>query len=87
MWWRIIEFWDWFWFYRRGKVKYNVYGFGNEYNASASNEKISVHNCYGSTPEMAKEIALFRLNKAINREEVEKELISKGDRYELYRNK
>ncbi len=79
--------WDWFWYYRRGIVKYKVYGFGNEYNASASNERITVFNCYASTPEMAKEIALFKLQKAINSTEEEKELVFKGNGYALYRNK
>lgn len=57
--------WDWFWYYRRGKVKYRVWNFGGTYQACASNGKMAVWNCYGSTPEKAKEMAEFRLKQAI----------------------
>lgn len=35
--------------------------------AIASDEKIVVCNCYGSTPEAAKEMALYRLARARKR--------------------
>lgn len=60
-----MHFWDWFWYYRRGKVKYRIYDFGDTYMASASNAKRTVWNCYGSTPEAAKEMALWRLNQEL----------------------
>jgi hypothetical protein len=43
--------------------------------------------CYGSTPEAAKEMALYRLTKALAEETKEKELVLKGDGYALYQNK
>lgn len=55
--------WDWFWYYRKGKIKYNVYDFGDTYMATASNGKITVLNCYGSTEKSAKEMALFKLKQ------------------------
>jgi hypothetical protein len=64
--WWINAFWDWLWYYRRGKVRYRVFDYGDTYCASASNGNTAVHNCYGSTPEQAKEMALFKLKKAIN---------------------
>lgn len=63
----IKEFWDWFWYYRHGKVKYYVLDFGDTYYVSASNGKVASHNNYGSTPEMAKEIALFKLNIGVEK--------------------
>jgi hypothetical protein len=59
------DLWDWFWYYRRGKIKYKVWDYVYEYKAISSNGKIVVWNCYGSTPEKAKEMAQFKLNKAI----------------------
>jgi hypothetical protein len=67
---RLSELWDWFWYYRRRKIKYNVmYVIGDTYCASASTKDVGVYNCYGSTPELAKEIAAFKLKQAINRTE------------------
>ncbi|MEH7503303.1 hypothetical protein V7152_15040 [Neobacillus drentensis] len=63
--WRIISFWDWFWFYRRGKIRYRVWDLGFECRASASNGKFTVWNCYGSTPDQAIEVAKFRMKKAL----------------------
>jgi hypothetical protein len=63
--WRIIDFWDCIWYYSRGKVRYHVVNYGDTYNAFASNGIVSVVNCYGSTPESAKEMALFKLKIAI----------------------
>ncbi|WP_154669879.1 hypothetical protein [Bacillus niameyensis] len=34
--------------------------------ATASNREITVVNCYGSTPELAKEIATMRLRVELN---------------------
>ncbi|MED4206608.1 hypothetical protein [Neobacillus mesonae] len=59
------DLWNWFWYYRRGEIKYHVSYFGNTFGAMATNGKVAVFNCYGSTPETAKEMALFNLNKAI----------------------
>jgi hypothetical protein len=59
------EFWDWFWYYRRGKIKYHVWGYDNSYTASANNGIVAVWNCEGSTPEAAKEMAAFRLKIAL----------------------
>lgn len=55
--------WDWFWSYRKGKIKYRVWDFGDSYNAMASNGINTVFICYGSTPKDAKEMALYRLNQ------------------------
>jgi hypothetical protein len=85
--WRIVDIWDWFWYYRRGKVRYHVFDFGNTYNVFASNGKLSVSNCYGSTPEAAKEMALYRLKEALAEEPKEKALVLKGDGYTLFQTK
>lgn len=59
------RFWNWFWYYRRGKVKYYVYRDDlDTYSAMASDGNTIVCNCYGSTPEAAKEIAKYRLTQA-----------------------
>lgn len=68
MWW-ILDIWDWFWYYRRGKIKYWVTDFGDTFSCLASNGKLTVYNCYGSTPEHAKEMALYKLNSAMNRDD------------------
>ncbi|WP_284037477.1 hypothetical protein [Neobacillus sp. 114] len=67
----IRDFWDWFWYYRRGKIKFTVYGYEGNYEASAGNGKTFVWHCYGNTPEAAKEMALFKLKQAL--EEMQKE--------------
>lgn len=58
-------FFDWFRYYRKGKIKYEVYKLQDIYVASASNGEITVLNCIGNTPEEAKEIANFKLLVAI----------------------
>lgn len=65
----LIIFWDWFWYFRCGKVKYRVLYLGDTYKASASDGKIAVWNCYGSTPEAAKEMANFQLRRAYEESE------------------
>ena len=57
-------FWDWFRYFRRGKVKYKILDLGDTYKASASDGNIAVWNCFGSTPEAAKEMAEFQLRRA-----------------------
>ena len=85
--WRLNAFWDWFWYFRSGKVRYRVWDYGDSYNAMASNGQMTVYNCYGSTPEQAKEMAKFRLKEALNREEKELELVHKGNGFALYKDK
>jgi len=84
--WRLIDIWDWLWYYRRGKIRYHVFSNGRSYNAFASNGNISVWNCYGSTKEQAKEMALFKLKKVME-ETKEQELVVTGEGYKLYRGK
>jgi hypothetical protein len=55
--------------------------------AAASDGQWTVTNCYGSTPEQAKEMATVRLKLALNREEKEQELVHKVEGFALYRNK
>lgn len=86
MWW-LIDFWDWFWYFRRGKIKYKVWDFGDTYCATASDGKRTVINCYGSTPEQAKEMALYRINSCNDEKEKEKELVYKGDGFAIYQDK
>ncbi len=66
LWW-LHECWDWFWYYRRGKIKYKIWNEGTMYNITASNGKMTCYNCRGTTIERAKEMALYRLNMAMNR--------------------
>ena len=61
--WRIQEFLDWFFYFRKGKLKFTVLDFGNTYNASVTDGKVAIVNCYGSTKEAAKEVALFKLKQ------------------------
>jgi hypothetical protein len=56
------RFWHWFWYYRQGKVRYQVFNYGDSYMATATDGKTAVWNCYGSTPKTAKEMALYRLH-------------------------
>lgn len=60
----LSEFWDWFWYFHRGLIKYRVNDFGDTYKAMATDGKTAVWNCYGSTPEAAKEMALYRMRRA-----------------------
>lgn len=82
---RIKHFWNWLIYYRRGKIKYYVYDYVDTFKCMATNGKVAVCNCYGSTPEKAKEMALYRLNKALNEEPVDLELVLEGNGYQLYR--
>ncbi|MBT2727816.1 hypothetical protein J7E63_12795 [Bacillus sp. ISL-75] len=66
--WWINAFWDWFWYYRRGKIKYRVWDLGFECKASASNGDLTIWNCYGGTREQALEMAKFRMKKALAEE-------------------
>ncbi|MEH7086698.1 hypothetical protein V7139_28815 [Neobacillus drentensis] len=84
---RLYAFWDWFWYHRRGKIKYRVWGFGIEFRAYASNGNLTIWNCYGSTPEAAKEMALFRFKLALSEDPKEQELIHRGDGFALFREK
>lgn len=85
--WWIKNAWDWFWYYRRGKIRFYVWDLGDTYNVSASNGKMIVYNCYGSTPESAKEMALYRLKKALNEEPRETEIIYTTEDFTLYMKK
>lgn len=62
------ELWDWFWWYRKGKIKYRVWNFGDSYSTMATDGIVSVWNCYGSTPKDAKEMALYKLKQIPNKE-------------------
>ncbi|HJV16656.1 MAG TPA: hypothetical protein VJ546_04605 [Bacillales bacterium] len=44
-----MRWWDWFWYYRHGKIKYQIWDNGDHYHVDASDGKITVCNCYGST--------------------------------------
>ncbi|SDM16932.1 hypothetical protein [Bacillus sp. OK048] len=85
--WWISETWNWFWYYRRGKIKFNVWDFGDTYNAMACNGETTVWNCYGSTPEAAKEMALVKLNLALKEESKERELVNQSDGFAHYHDK
>ncbi|CAH2714784.1 hypothetical protein BACCIP111895_01960 [Neobacillus rhizosphaerae] len=65
----LSRFWDWFWYFRRGKIRYHVFDFGDTYNAMASDGKVAVFHCYGSTPEAAKEMAFYRMRRVYEKEE------------------
>lgn len=59
--------WDWFWYYRKGRVRYRVWNNGEYYYAMASDGKVYVCNCYGNTPETAIEMARFKLQQSLTR--------------------
>lgn len=61
-----MEIIRWLFYYRRGKPYVRVFDFGNTYMATATDGETTVWNCYGSTPESAKELALWRLRKINN---------------------
>lgn len=63
------DLWNWFWYFSRGNIKYHINDHGETFNAMATNGKVAVFNCFGSTPEAAKEMALFKLNKAMKQDE------------------
>jgi hypothetical protein len=57
------------------KVKVKVFSYGNEtYNAIAFDGKYGVSNCFGTTPEKAKEMAIFRLKKCYVDENLPKDM-------------
>ncbi|WP_156431213.1 hypothetical protein [Bacillus sp. FJAT-29814] len=62
------NFWYWFWYFRKGKVAFHVVDYGDIYHAIASNGKVTVCNCYGSTRDSAIEMAAFKLKKALEEE-------------------
>jgi hypothetical protein len=73
--------------YKDGKyIIMDIYDFGDCYMAAATTKEFSVWNCYGSTKEAAREMALFKLKQA-TKEAKEQELVVKGDGYALYREK
>ncbi|WP_458413241.1 hypothetical protein ACNQFZ_21085 [Schinkia sp. CFF1] len=77
------KIWNWFW-NRHEKVRYRVWAYEDKYVASASiGEKIASE--YGSTPEKAKEAALFKLRKVLTKEKKTRRVITKGNGYVLYR--
>jgi hypothetical protein len=68
-------------------VKVSIFDYGDCYMATASTSKCSVWNCYETTRERAKEMALFRLNQALEEESEEKELALEGEHCAVYRKK
>jgi hypothetical protein len=52
-------------------IKVRVFDFGDSYMAMASTKNYSVLNCYGTTRENAKEMALFKLKTALAKGEEE----------------
>lgn len=60
-------FWNWVRYYRKGKVIYDVFDYGNTFMAMASDGTVTVVNCYGSTKDDAKKMADWRLQKAKER--------------------
>jgi hypothetical protein len=60
--------------FQRKKVKIKVFDFGNgDYSAMASDGKYGVCNCFGTTSEKAKEMALFKLNQCYENENLSKD--------------
>lgn len=55
-----------FFFKRRNRIKVKIFDHGDHFKAMGSTKNCAVWNCYGTTREMAKEIALFRLKQALN---------------------
>lgn len=84
-WWvQLNLYYDWFFYFRRGKVRYTVWNEGDAYHAVASNGNITVFNCYGSTLEQAKDIANFRLKQAMIKFENETDIEFIGDGIVVY---
>ncbi|MEH7439548.1 hypothetical protein V7182_18890 [Neobacillus drentensis] len=51
-------------FRRKNRIKVTIFYNGDGgYKAMATDGKLGVYNCYGSTKEAAKEMALFKLRK------------------------
>jgi hypothetical protein len=74
-------------FNRKDRVKVKIFDYGDHFMAMASTKGCTVCNCFGTTHERAKEMALFRLKKTLNKVEEEKELVIKGEHYAIYRDK
>jgi hypothetical protein len=56
-------------YFKRDKVKVKVFVYdADTYNAMAFDGKYGVSNCYGTTPEKAKEMAIIRLAKCYENE-------------------
>ncbi|AZU62578.1 hypothetical protein [Neobacillus mesonae] len=49
-------------------IKIRYFDYGNYFMAMASTKDCSVWNCYGTTREKAKEMAIFKLNQVLKEE-------------------
>jgi hypothetical protein len=52
-------------FKNRDRIKVKIFDYGDHFIASAGTKDITVCNCYGTTREAAKEMALFKLKQAL----------------------
>jgi hypothetical protein len=62
-------------YFKREKVKVKVFTFDdNTHNAMAYDGKYGIANCYGTTAEKAKEMALLKLTQCYENENIPKEM-------------
>ena len=73
-----------FW-YQNGKVKQRIWLDGDRYIVSSTLSDVTAYN-YGSTPEIAKESSLYKLQKVLNKREKDRKFIARENGYVvLYR--
>lgn len=65
--------WNSFW-YRNGKVRHRIWIDDDRYIVSSTLKSVTAYN-YGSTPSIAKEVSLSKLQKVLNKKEKERKFI------------
>ncbi|HHW37250.1 MAG TPA: hypothetical protein GXX18_08460 [Bacillales bacterium] len=80
----VKRIWSTFW-YQNGKVRQRIWLDDDRYIVSSTISNVTAYN-YGSTPEIAKESSLYKLQKVLNKKEKNRKYITRGNDYVvLYR--
>lgn len=80
----VRKIWNSLW-YHNGKVRHRIWLDGDRYIVSSTVENVTAYN-YGSTPEIAKESSLYKLQKVLNKKEKDRKFIARENGYVvLYR--
>ncbi|WP_312471844.1 hypothetical protein [Neobacillus sp.] len=74
--------------FKAGKfIKVKVFVYGDHYLSTASTRGCSVWNCLGTTRKKAKEMALLRLDQALNEVKKEMDRVIEREDYSVYHEK
>lgn len=79
----VRKFWNSLW--DRGKIRHRIWIDDDRYIVSSTLESVTAYN-YGTTPEIAKEASLYKLQKVLNKKERDRKFITRESGYiVLYR--